>query len=88
MKTNEIYDECGFDNPQVLVVTEKLLSNLKNPTITKNSDNEIAITVKGTIFIVDNCADIQKIKTKEGISESYEVFYFSDGLNFSKIVKK
>jgi hypothetical protein len=88
MTINEIYEDCGFNNPDVLVVTEKLLSFLKKPKVTKNSDNEIVITEKNSIFIIDNCADIQKIKTKDDVLDTYDVFYFSDELDFSKIVKK
>ena len=90
MKINKIYEECGFNNPIVLLVTETLLTFLKTPSIKKSDDNEIVISVKKgkliTIFIIDNCADIQRIKTKNDELESYDVFYYSDVLDFDEIV--
>jgi len=89
---NEIYEDCGFNNPDVLKVAEKILSKVKPTTISKSSDNEIAITIKKgkkqSIFLIDNLADVQHIYLKsKNADPTYKVHYFSEGIDFDILLK-
>lgn len=90
-KLNELFQECGFDNQDVLIVSETILSNYKSAKLSKNSDNEIVITVKKgkitQLFLIDNVADVQKIKINDGETMDYKVFYFSEGIDYNKLLK-
>ena len=85
-KINEIYQECNFDNLDILVVAEKILSRVKSAKIERNSDNELVISKDKHIFIIDKIADVQHIKTG-GENEEYSVYYFVDGIDYKKLLK-
>lgn len=89
-KLLEIYQQCGFNNKNILEVTNNILNIVASAKISKNEDNEIVISYTRNrnqiILLIDKFADVQFIKSTEN-DYIYKVYYFSEGIDYNKLVK-
>jgi len=89
-KILEIYQQCDFNNKNILEVTNNILNIVSSAKISKNEDNEIVISYKKDknqiILLVDKFADVQFIKSTEN-NYIYKVYYFSEGIDYNKLIR-
>ncbi|NPV13099.1 MAG: hypothetical protein HPY57_15135 [Ignavibacteria bacterium] len=89
-KLYEIYQECGFNNKNILDVANSILNIVGSAEISKNEDNEIVISFSRNknkiILLIDKFADIQYIRKKDD-DYIYKVYYFADGFDYQKVIK-
>lgn len=86
----EIYQECGFNNKDIIEVANNIINIVSSAKISKNVDNEIVLSFTRNknkiILLIDKCADVQYIKSTED-DYIYKVYYFAEGIDYNKLVK-